>query len=403
MNTLYLSCYSGISGNMFIGALLDAGWTAEALRETINALPVSGYKLVFEKVVKKGVEATHFDVELDKTEKQPHRHLRHIVEIIESTDLSDRIKIRSIAVFTKLAEAEAKVHGTTVEKIHFHEVGAVDAIIDVVGTVSGLDALGIEKIVAGNLRTGFGFVDCAHGAMPIPAPATAELLHGIPYTQGNVEKELITPTGAALLATLCNEFGDRPDGFITEQTAYGAGGWDLDIPNVLRAEVGICSLAGVIASGTAESLPAAAGRSTTIPALHVLETNIDDCSPQIISYACEQLLDAGALDVWQTPILMKKGRSAIMLSVLCPAEIQDALEKIIFAETTSIGIRSYPVNRAVADRREETVETPWGSVRVKVSSINGEICSTTPEYDDCRELAQRNCVPLKAVIQAAKM
>jgi uncharacterized protein (TIGR00299 family) protein len=393
---LYLSGYSGISGNMFIGALLDAGWPKEALRETISALPVSGYKLLFEKVVKKGITATHFDVELDETEQQPHRHLRHIVEIIEKSSLSDRVKIRSIAVFTKLAEAEAKVHGTTVEKIHFHEVGAVDAIIDVVGTVAGLDALGIEKIIASNLRTGFGFIDCAHGSMPIPAPATTELLHGIPYTQGTVEKELITPTGAALLATLCKEFGDRPDGFITEKTAYGAGGWDLDIPNVLRAEFGVCR------AGTAESLPAAAGRSTTIPALQVLETNIDDCSPQVISYTMDRLFDAGALDVWQTPIIMKKGRSGTLLSVLCPVSIKNELELIIFRETTSIGIRSCAVERTALERREKTVETQWGPVRIKISSVNGEVCSATPEYDDCRLLAEQNDVPLKTIIQAAQ-
>ena len=382
-HTLYLSGYAGVSGNMFIGALLDAGYSAEALRETVKALPVSGYELVFEKVIKKEIEATHFDVKLDPSEHQPHRHLRHIVEIIEAADLSDRVKIRSIAVFTKLAEAEAKVHGTTVEKIHFHEVGAVDAIIDIVGTVSGLEALGIEKIVAGNLRTGFGFIDCAHGSMPIPAPATAELLHGIPYTQGTVEKELLTPTGAALIATLCDRYGDRPNGFVTEKTAYGAGGWDLDIPNVLRAELGVSNIQNE-------------------PQLVLMETNIDDCNPQVISYAMDRLFEAGALDVWQTPIVMKKNRAGITLSALCPAALKDELEQIIFKETTSIGIRSYPVDRTALDRREESVETPWGPVRVKISSLDGTVFTATPEYDDCAALAEKNDVPLKTVIQAAK-
>ncbi len=382
-STLYLSCYSGISGNMFIGALLDSGWSEEALRQTISALPVSGYELIVEKAVKKGIAATHFDVKLDETEKQPHRHLRHIVEIIEESGLSDRVKQRSIAVFTKLAEAEARVHGTTVEKIHFHEVGAVDAIIDVVGTVSGLEALGIELIIAGNLRTGFGFIDCAHGAMPIPAPATAELLSGIPYTQGTVEKELITPTGAALLATLCGGFGDRPAGFITQKTAYGAGGWDLDIPNVLRAETGSI-------------------KCQNEQQLVLLETNIDDCSPQVISYAMQRLFDAGALDVWQTPILMKKGRSGVELSVLCPVSIKKELELIIFSETTSIGIRSCAVERTALERHEESVATPWGSVRVKISTVGGSVCSATPEYEDCRRLAEKKRVPLKTVIQAAR-
>ena len=397
MKTLYLSGFSGISGNMFIGALLDAGYSEKALRETVRALPVSGYELLLEKTVKMGIEATHFDVKLDPAEKQPHRHLHHIVEIIEAADLSDRVKIRSIAVFTRLAEAEAKVHGTTVEEIHFHEVGAVDAIIDVVGSVSGLEALGIEKVFAGNLRAGFGFVDCAHGKMPIPAPATAELLSGIPYKQGDVEKELITPTGAALLATLCDGFGDRPAEFITETTAYGAGGWDLEIPNVLRAELGNVD---AVSSPRSPSMNER-GEDTASTKLLVLETNIDDCSPQIISYAMDQLFSAGALDVWQTPILMKKGRSATKLSVLCPVSAQNDLEAIIFEETTSIGIRSYPVNRTAAERREETVQTPWGPVRVKISSVGGKVCSATPEYEDCRKLAEKSGARLKEIIVAA--
>jgi uncharacterized protein (TIGR00299 family) protein len=380
---LYLSGYSGVSGNMFIGALLDAGYAEEDFRRTVSALPVSGYTLKIEKTVKMGISATHFDVELDPHEHQPHRHLRHIVEIIEAADLSDAVKRRSIAVFTRLAQAEAKVHGTTVEKIHFHEVGAVDAIIDVVGTVAGLEALGIEKVYAGSLRTGFGFIQCAHGSMPIPAPATAELLAGIPYRQGEIEKELLTPTGAALLATLCDGFGDRPEGFVTQTTAYGAGGWDLEIPNVLRVEAG--------------SLKIQNGQS-----LVLMETNIDDCSPQIVSYTMERLFDAGALDVWQTPILMKKGRSGIKLSILCSNLIKNAAEKIIFEETTTIGIRFFTVDRTTAERSEKTVETPWGSVRVKISTVGGSICSATPEYEDCRRLAENNSVPLKTVLQAAR-
>jgi uncharacterized protein (TIGR00299 family) protein len=382
-STLYLSCFSGISGNLFVGALLDAGLSEEALREMVAALPVSGYELKFERVIKNGVAAMHFDVALDPNDKQPHRHLADIVKIIEAAELSESVKTRSIAVFTKLAEAEAKVHGTTVEKIHFHEVGGVDAIIDIVGTVFGLEQLGIEKVVAGNIRTGFGFVECAHGTMPVPAPATAELLSGIPYVHGNIEKELLTPTGAALLATLCEGFGDRPEGFVTETTAYGAGGWDLEIPNVLRAEVGQLSC------------------GTQNDSLLVLETNVDDCTPQVLAYTAERLFKAGALDVWQKPILMKKGRFAQKLSVLTSISLQNELETIIFKETTTIGIRNYSVNRTIADRREETVETPWGPVRIKISSVNGKVCTVTPEYDDCRKLAEANSIPLKKVITTA--
>ncbi|MFA7256639.1 MAG: nickel pincer cofactor biosynthesis protein LarC [Kiritimatiellales bacterium] len=405
MKTMYLSGFSGVSGNMFIGVLLDAGLSEEAFRNMVSALPVSGYTLKIKKVVKQGLQATYFDVELNPSEQQTHRHLGDIVKIINAAELSDTVKTRSIEVFTKLAEAEAKVHGTTVEKIHFHEVGAVDAIIDIVGTVFGLEQLGIEKIVAGNLRTGCGTVQCAHGEMPIPAPATAELLCGIPYTQGGIEKELLTPTGAALLATLCDSFGDRPAGFISEKTACGAGGWDLVIPNVLRIEIGevqtevrkereeekLCNLSDLKRSECLEK-----------PELLIFETNIDDCNPQVFDYVMEQLFKAGARDVWLTPIQMKKTRPAIMLSVLAPAPLQEKVEKIIFTETTTIGIRNYPVERTALDRREETAETPWGNVRVKVSSTNGTVCSVTPELDDCRKLAEANNIPLKEVLLAAR-
>jgi len=391
-STLYLSGFSGVSGNMFIGALLDAGLSEKALREMISALPVSGYQLKIESVVKQGIKATHFDVLLDHHEHHAHRHLGDIVKIIEAAKLSDAVKARSIAVFTRLAEAEAKVHGTTVEKIHFHEVGAVDAIIDIIGTVFGLEVLGIEKVYAGNLRTGYGIIKCAHGAMPIPAPATAELLNGIPYTQGEIEKELLTPTGAALLATLCDDFGDRPEGFVSEKTAYGAGGWDLDIPNVLRAEVG----------RVRRTRRGQLGDLSLPEELLVLETNIDDSNPQIFDYVLERLFKIGALDVWLTPIQMKKNRPAVTLSVLAPSALQEKIETIIFAETTTIGIRRYSVQRTAAERREENVTTPWGSVRVKISSMNGKVCSVTPEVDDCRKLAAENNVPLKDVLQAAR-
>lgn len=405
--TLYLSCFSGISGNMFLGALLDAGLPEQTLRERVAALPLSGYTLKIEKITKSGIAATYFDVELDAKEKQPHRTLADIVTMIEAAKLSDTVKARSIAIFTKLAEAEAKTHNTTVEKIHFHEIGGVDAIIDIVGTVFGLEKLGIEKVYAGNLRTGCGFVECAHGKLPAPAPATVELLQGIPYIHGDIEKELITPTGAALLATLCDGFGDRPDGFVSEKISYGAGGWELDIPNVLRMESGqlvgrasciqepVLSKNGDTPSRIREERPA-------MQDLIVLETNIDDCNPQILSYATERLFEAGALDVWQTPVLMKKSRFASKLSVLCSVSLKNDLETIIFEETTTIGIRSYPVSRTTAERQEETAETPWGPVRVKISSVNGRVCSVTPEYDDCRQLAESSSVPLKEVMRAAR-
>ncbi len=381
MKTLYLSGFSGVSGNMFVGALLAAGLPEQKLREMVSSLPVSGYQLKIETVVKCGIKATHFDVLLDHAEHHAHRHLGDIVKIIEAAEISDSVKARSISVFKKLAAAEAKVHGTTIDKIHFHEVGAVDAIIDIVGTVFGLEVLGIEKLYAGNLRTGYGFIKCAHGAMPIPAPATTELLNGIPYTHGDIEKELLTPTGAALLAVLCDGFGDRPAGFVSGETAYGAGGWNLDTPNVLRAEL------GDIAEKADELL--------------VLETNIDDCNPQIFDYVMARLFKAGALDVWLTPVQMKKNRPAVTLSALAPSALQEEIEEIIFTETTTIGIRRYSVQRTAVERREELITTPWGPVRVKVSSINGKVCSAKPEYDDCRKLAEASGIPLKEIIALA--
>ncbi|MCC7300664.1 MAG: nickel pincer cofactor biosynthesis protein LarC [Verrucomicrobia bacterium] len=402
MKAIYLSGFSGVSGNMFVGALLDAGLSEEAFRGMVAALPVSGYQLNIKKVPKCGIGATYFDVELDRAGHQPHRHLADIVKIITAAKLSDSVKARSIAVFTKLAEAEAKVHGTTVEKIHFHEVGGVDAVIDIVGTVFGLETLGVEKVYAGNLRTGHGFIKCAHGTLPIPAPATVELLAGIPYTHGDVEKELLTPTGAALLAVLCAGFGDRPTGFISEKIAYGAGGWDLDIPNVVRAEIGSLPLPSVVALQEQGLSRCARVQGLEKTDLLVLETNIDDCNPQIFDYVMERLFEIGALDVWLTPIQMKKNRPAVTLSVLASVALQDEVEKIIFAETTTIGIRRYSVRRTAAERREETVETPWGFVRVKISSLNGAICSVTPEYDDCRKLAETHNVPLKEVLSVSQ-
>lgn len=384
---------------MFVGALLDAGLPEDVFRNMVSALPVSGYQLKIAKVVKRGISATHFDVELDHAAHQPHRHLADIVKIIEAAKLSDSVKAHSIAVFTRLAEAEAKVHGTTADKIHFHEVGGVDAIIDIVGTVFGLEALGIEKVYAGNLRTGHGIIQCAHGSMPVPAPATVELLTGIPYTHGDIEKELLTPTGAALLAVLCDGFGDRPAGFVSEKIAYGAGGWDLDIPNVLRAEAGNVDM---VSSPRYRNAGERGEDTASTGNMIVLETNIDDSNPQIFDYVMKRLFKAGALDVWLTPIQMKKNRPAVTLSVLAPVALQDEVEKIIFTETTTIGIRRYAVQRTASVRREETVETPWGSVRVKISAINGNVCTVTPEYDDCLKLAEANGVPLKDVLGAAR-
>lgn len=383
MKVLCLSCFSGISGDMLVGALLDAGLPEAGLRATAAALPLSGYSLKISKVVRRGLAATRFEVELDASAPQPERRLAGIEALISAAPLSAAVKARSAAVFRRLAAAEAKVHGIPAGEVHFHEVGGVDAVLDVVCAVSGLEALGVERVYADSLRTGSGFVDCAHGRLPVPAPATVELLNGIPYAHGDVRKELVTPTGAALLAELCDGFGDVPEGFIGEAAAYGAGARDLEAPNVLRARLGRLA-------------PGAGGR------LRIFETNIDDSSPQVFGYVIERVLKAGALDAWLTPVQMKKSRPGVKLSVLAPASLGGAVEDIVFSETTTLGIRSYAVERTAAERREETAETPWGPVRVKVGSVNGRVRSVIPEYEDCRKAAEAAGVPLKDVVAAAR-
>lgn len=378
MKAAYLDCFSGISGNMFLGALLDAGLPEQVLREALDSLNLSGYQLLVKRVEKCGIRALHVDVEM--TSRHHHRHLADIIKIIDKSKLNDAVKMRASAVFHRLAVAEAKVHGTSVDKVHFHEVGAVDAIVDIVGVVFAVDWLGITSMYASGLRTGKGFVKAAHGVMPIPAPATAELLHGIPWYAGDVEKELVTPTGAALVAELCNGFGDRPSGFREEITAYGAGTWELSIPNVVRLGVGRI-------------------QAENAPSCWLLETNIDDSTPEIMAYAVERLLAAGALDVWTTPIQMKKGRPGVQLSVLsAQGQVKD-LERCLFEETSTIGIRRTSVERTIADRESISVKTMWGEVRMKVAYHEGLEVNAAPEYEDCRRISMEKDIPLKTVFQ----
>lgn len=383
MRTLYLDCFAGISGNMLLGALLDLGLPEEVLRAELAKLPVNGYELIIKRVEKRGVSATYLDVKLGFFQSRQHRHLPDITRIIDESALDPAVKERAKKVFRRLAEAEAKVHGTTVDDIHFHEVGAVDAIVDIVGAVFALHWLGVERIHTSKLITGSGFVKCSHGRMPVPAPATAELLHGIPWENGDIAKELVTPTGAALVVTLAHGFGGVPEGFTSEAVGYGAGTWDLDIPNVLRAMLG--------------QTPAEAG-----PAEHiVVEANIDDLNPQVYPHVMDRLFAAGARDVWLTPIIMKKGRAATQLSVLCDTATFPAVAALLLAETTTIGMRYYPVSRMEADRKMAAVETPWGPVNIKISSLAGQVANVAPEYEDCRRLAAEHGLPLKVVWQKA--
>lgn len=383
MQAVYFDCFSGISGNMILGALLDIGLPESELRGALDQLKISGYELSIATVTKCGVSATYVDVIL--TKKHHHRHLPDIIKIIDDAALPAEVKEKSKAVFMKLAEAEAKVHGTTVQKIHFHEVGAVDAIVDVVGAVFGLHYLGIEKIYVSKLNVGGGFVRCSHGLMSVPAPATVELLKGIPYYAGEIKKELVTPTGAAITAALASDFGEMPSHFTTEKIGYGAGTWDLEIPNVLRIHLGTLNT-----------------RAVNTEAI-VVETNIDDLNPQNYDYIMDRLFKNGALDVWLTPIIMKKGRPAVTLSVLIPGtdECQKSISAVLFAETTTLGMRHYTVQRTISDRKFVQVELPWGKVNVKYGIYHGKVCNYAPEYEDCRRIAEVQGIPLKTVQQAA--
>ncbi|MDD4601024.1 Pyridinium-3,5-bisthiocarboxylic acid mononucleotide nickel insertion protein [bioreactor metagenome] len=392
MKVIYLDCFSGISGNMLLGAFIDAGVPEEKLRAVIAKLHIDGYHLSIERVVKTGLSAIHLDVHLEHHHDHAHdnshghhhhkhRHLPDIIEIIDCSSLNETVKEASKKVFLRLAQAEAKVHGTTIDQVHFHEVGAVDTIIDIVGTVWCLNYLEIEAIYTSKINTGFGFVQCSHGIMPIPAPATAELLTGIPHYAGNIERELVTPTGAAIIAALGTGYGKMPSGFISHKIAYGAGTWNLEIPNVVRLHIGEIT------------------EATENDEILVLEANIDDLSPQIYEYAMDKLFEIGALDVWLTPIIMKKSRPATLVSVLVTGQDLDKATDILFSETSTIGVRYYPVKRKIAQRGFATVHSPWGNAKVKISTYNGKICHVSPEYEDCRHLAKENNVPLKKIQQ----
>lgn len=383
MTLAYFDCFSGISGDMTLGALADAGVSIDTLRSELAELGLSGYELKSEKVVRAGIAATKVSVVVDRKD-QPVRFLNDILAVIDGSSLSPDVRRKSAAVFRRLAEAEAKVHAVTPDKVHFHEVGAVDAIVDVVGAVIGLELLGITRITASAVNVGSGTVTTSHGTFPVPAPATAELLAGVPMYQSSTRFELATPTGAAIISTLSSFFGPLP-AMKTERIAYGAGDNDFPgRPNVLRIMIG-------------EPVTAYEEDSSIL-----IESNIDDMSPQIYEHLIGKLMGAGAHDAYLTPIIMKKGRPAILLSVLTDRATSDALLDMIFRETTSIGVRIHEVGRRKLGRELREVDTPHGTVRVKVSTRGGEILTVTPEYEDCRLLAERNRVPLKQIQEEAK-
>jgi hypothetical protein len=420
---LYLDPFSGVSGDMFVGALLDLGLDLALLHSELSKLKLAGYHLGSRRVTRASMSGTKFDVTIDGQpadadapaathahdhghehghdhghshghdhadggadghSDDQHRTFADIRRIIEQSTLSERVKRDSIRTFSKLADAEGRIHGMAPEKVTFHEVGALDSIIDIVGVCIGLDVLKIDELHSGPLALGSGTVRCAHGLMPVPAPATLELVKGIPLRSSPIEKELTTPTGAALVAALVVRFGTLSD-ISVEAIGYGAGSRDNpNVPNILRAVLG------------------SAADSQCSDSVVEMRTNLDDCTPEVIGYLIEKLLAAGALDVFSTPIQMKKSRPATLLQVLAEPDKLEELATILFRESPAFGLRYQTLSRLKLSRRIENVETPFGPVRVKVGTWRGEECSIHPEFDDCRARAQEKGVALQSVIDAAR-
>jgi len=440
MRIAYLECFSGISGDMFLGALVDAGVPPAALESAVSALGL-GARLEVKKVMRSGITATKVDVwvgdekegpaeELQQGHSHepshahshehhhspaaaqtemplphshegsrtgvsaPHNHAPHghgrslseIRQIISGATLDDRSKQRALAIFQVLGEAEAKIHNNAIEKIHFHEVGAVDAIVDIVCAAVASEVMGIDEWVCSPINVGGGTVKCAHGVLPVPAPAVLEMLHGVPVYSSGIEKELTTPTGAAIVKTVVSRFGSVP-AFKVEKAGYGAGSRELPgQPNVLRITIGETT----------------ATKTAIAPEfISVLEANLDDMNPQVFGYVMDRLMDSGALDVFGTPVQMKKGRPGMLLTVLCRTEDAQKLTNILFSETTTLGVRMREERREVLMRRAVEVKTPWGEVRMKVANRNGAVMNYAPEYEDCRRIASEKGVPLKTVMQEA--
>ena len=433
MRIAYLDCFSGISGDMFLGALVDAGVPPQVLQDTVAALGVRA-KLEISRVARSGISATKVDVWVDgekdmpreefwakkeaehphshahgaehdhphshdhihdhehndstpHTHKHEHRGLAEIRKIISAATISESAKQTAIRIFEALGAAEAKIHNVPIDSIHFHEVGAVDAIVDIVCAAVGSEALGVDEIVCSPLNVGGGTVKCAHGIFPVPAPATVELLRNAPVYSSGIEAELVTPTGAAIVSTLAKRFGSFPE-MKVEESAYGAGSRDLSgRPNVLRLVLG--------------EAPAATAGKAKSETICVLEANLDDLNPQVFGYVLDQLLEQGALDVFGVPVQMKKNRPGTLLTVLCKPEDAEKLIQLLFIETTTLGVRRREESRQVLARRWENVRTEWGEVRIKIGSMNGTVTNYAPEYEDCRRIAAEHHVPLKTVMQEA--
>jgi uncharacterized protein (TIGR00299 family) protein len=381
MNILYLDCYAGISGDMTVGALLDLGVPLEHLETELAKLqlPPDSHVLSTSRTERRHMPALKFDVAVH--DHHTHRHYSGIDAMIAASSLTEPVKERARKIFRRLAEAEAKVHGVPIGEVHFHEVGAVDSIVDIVGTAICLEYLGVEEVHVSALPLGSGFIETAHGRLPVPAPATAELLRGLPVHGECGPGERVTPTGAAIVAVLATGFGRQP-AMRLERIGCGAGGKDFpDCPNILRAFLGQAETA----EGSDEVV--------------VGETNIDDSTPELLGYVMERLFEEGALDVFFTPIQMKKNRPATMLTFLCRPELLDRLGRLVLTETSAIGLRHYPASRMTLERCIEERQTPFGTVRFKLLFDNGSLLRATPEYEDCRRIARERGIPLQDVVR----
>ncbi len=381
MKVLYYDCFAGISGDMNLGAMIDLGVDAEYLKSELAKLNIEGFHLEIKKDLRRGITGTKADVIIENPDNEKHRHLRHVEEIVNGSTLSEQVKINALKIFDLIAEAEAKVHNISKQKVHFHEVGALDSIADIVGAAICLDYLKVDKVLSSPIQLGGGTVKCAHGVMPVPAPATALIVEGLPVNTGLVNYEATTPTGAAILAATVNEFTSNVP-FPIVKTAYGLGTRDGELANVLRVYL-------------LES-EAMASDVETVEAV-LLECNIDDMNPEHYDFLLEKLFESGASDTWMSPIIMKKSRPAVTLSVLCHPEKSEQMKELVFTHSTSLGIRETTLKKHMLRRESAQIETSLGPVTVKKSFYNGKCVQAKPESEECRELAKQHKLSLKQV------
>ncbi len=378
MKTAYLDCFSGISGDMFLGALLDAGLSFDELCRKLKTLPIDGYHLEIRKETRNQISGTRFVVTLEKKDS-PHRNLEAVREIIDHGSFSRAVKKKCVEIFETLARVEGKAHNLPPEEVHFHEIGAVDSIIDIVGTVYGVELLGIQELFVSALPLGSGFAETAHGRIPIPSPATVSLLEGVPVFDSGLKYEMVTPTGAALAKGLAGSFGDMPP-MVIRNIGYGAGKRDLpDRPNLLRIMIGDLQ---------------SEGKTDTVV---ILETNLDDINPEWLGYLMDRLFDAGALDVVFSPVQMKKNRPGVQVEIMGRPEQKDVLMEILFMESTTLGIRFRYSQRKVLKRSVTEIDSPWGKIRVKEVTNADGASFFMPEYEACRKIALKNKLPLKTI------